>query len=116
MLRNYFQNSEVGMTKDQYFEMMEMLGKPVIDSDIPIEHDDFPVEIQQAFIVYRMLKDEWDTFSGTYFGKSLIGVTEILNAVEIDDPVDQRLIISLVRSIDSIRIELLESKKKPGSK
>jgi hypothetical protein len=66
------------MTKDQYFEMCEMLGSEPSDSEIPVEFEDFPFEVQQAFNAYRMLRDEWDTMNGTYLGKSLIGVRDIL--------------------------------------
>ena len=43
------------MTKEQYFEMCEMLGSQPVDSEIPVELDDFPVEVQQAFLVYKQL-------------------------------------------------------------
>ena len=85
------QNSNIGMTKDQYFEMCEMLGSEPKESEIPIEFEDFPIEMQQAFSAYKMLRDEWDGFNGVYLGKSLIGIGEVLTATEID-PEDQEQI------------------------
>lgn len=111
------QNSNVGMTKDQYFEMCEALGTEPLESEIPVELDDFPIEVQQAFNVYRMLRDEWDTMSGIYLGKSLIGITEVLSATEID-PEDTKFITLLVRNIDQVRAQEINSKKantKPAS-
>lgn len=111
------QNSNVGMTKEQYFEMCEALGTEPVESEVPVEIEDFPVEVQQAFAVYRMLRDEWDSMSGVYLGKTLIGITEILAATEID-PEDNRFIITLVRLIDQIRAKEINSKKanqKPAS-
>ena len=64
----------LGMTKESYFEMCEMMGSEPVESEIPVEFDDFPLEVQQAFNAYRMLRDEWDTMNGNYLGKSLIGV------------------------------------------
>ena len=47
------------MTKDTYFEMCELLGNTPIASEIPVDFDDFPLEVQQSFTVYRMLRDDW---------------------------------------------------------
>jgi hypothetical protein len=79
-----------------------MLGEPIVESNIPVEFDDFPLEVQQAFSVYRMLRDEWDTMNGNYLGKSLIGIKDVLEATEIDLQ-DQKFIVVLVRLIDDIR-------------
>lgn len=104
------QNAGVGMTKDQYFEMCEMLGNEPVESEVPLEFDDFPLQVQQALIVYRMLRDEWDGMSGTYLGKSLIGIAEVMEATEIDQE-DQKFTVYLVRHIDNVRIQEINSKK-----
>jgi len=101
----------VGMSKDQYFEMCEALGNDPVESEIPIEFDDFPLEVQQAFNAYRMLRDEWDTMSGSYLGKSLIGIKDVLEATEID-PSEQKFIIMLIRIIDNVRSDEINNKKK----
>ena len=105
------------MTKDAYFEMCDMLGTEPVEDQIPVEFDDFPLEMQQAFTVYRMLRDEWDGFSGAYFGKSFIGINEVMDATEID-PSDRKFIITLIRMIDDVRSAEIEKKKnssKPAS-
>lgn len=104
------QNGSVAMSKEAYFEMCEMLGSEPKEDEIPVEFDDFPFEAQQALNVYRMLRDEWDAMSGTYLGKSFIGITEIMDATEVDH-VDRKLIIMLIRMIDSVRTEQINSKK-----
>jgi hypothetical protein len=101
----------VGMSKDQYFEMCEALGNDPVESEIPIEFDDFPLEVQQAFNAYRMLRDEWDTMSGSYLGKSLIGIKDVLEATEIDTS-EQKFIIMLIRIIDNVRSDEINNKKK----
>jgi hypothetical protein len=101
------------MTKETYFEMCEMMNTEPVDSEIPVELEDFPLEVQQAFEVYRMLRDEWDTMSGNYLGKSLIGIKDLLEAAEIDVQ-DQKFTIMLVRQIDQVRsneINKLKSQK-----
>jgi len=99
------------MTKDQYFEMCEMLGSEPLDSEIPVEFEDFPLEVQQAFNAYRMLRDEWDTMNGNYLGKSLIGVKDVLEATEIEQS-EQKFIIMLIRMIDTVRSDEINNKKK----
>lgn len=99
------------MTKDAYYEMCEMLGNEPIESEVPVEFEDFSFEVQQAFNAYRMLRDEWDTMSGSYLGKSLIGIKDILEATEVD-PSEHKFIIMLIRMIDNVRSDEINSKKK----
>ncbi len=99
------------MTKDAYFEMCEELGNEPLESEIPVDFEDFPLEVQQAFNAYKMLRDEWDTMSGSYLGKSLIGVKDILEATEIDVS-EHKLVIMLIRIIDNVRSEEINNKKK----
>lgn len=99
------------MTKEQYFEMCEMMGSEPVESEIPVEFDDFPLEVQQAFNAYRMLRDEWDTMNGNYLGKSLIGVKDVLEATEIEHS-DQKFIVMLIRMIDNVRSDEINNKKK----
>ena len=99
------------MTKDQYFEMCEALGTEPIESQIPVEFDDFPLEVQQAFNAYRMLRDEWDTMNGVYLGKSLIGIKDVLEATEIELS-EHKFIIMLIRLIDTVRSEEVNNRRK----
>jgi hypothetical protein len=101
----------VGMTKEAYFEMCEALGSQPLESEIPVEFDDFPLEVQQAFNAYRMLRDEWDTMSGSYLGKSLIGIKDVLEATEVELS-EHKFIIMLIRIIDNVRSEEINNKKK----
>ena len=57
------------MTKEAYFEMCDMLGSEPIEEEIPLELDDFPELVQQAFVIYGMLSDIWEGMSGSYLGK-----------------------------------------------
>ena len=99
------------MTKQAYFEMCEMMNSEPVESEIPVEFEDFPLEVQQAFNAYRMLRDEWDTMNGNYLGKSLIGIKDVLEATEIE-PLEQKFIVMLIRMIDSVRSDEINNKKK----
>ena len=102
------------VSKETYFEMCEMLGSQPVEEEIPVEYDDFPVEVQQALSAYRLLRDEWDSMSGSYLGKSFVGIHDILDAVEIN-PGDRRHILSLIHLIDEVRSSIIHEKEKPAS-
>ena len=98
------------MTKDQYFEMCEMLGSEPLDSEIPVEFEDFPFEVQQAFNAYRMLRDEWDTMNGNYMGKSYAGILDIFTILEV--PVeDHKTLYNLIGIIDNHRSKAIADAK-----
>ena len=103
------------MTKQQYLDMCEQLGTEPLEQEIPVELDDLPLEVQQALLVYRMLKDDWEGFNGIYLGKSYIGLTEILHYTEVE-PQDHKIILTLIRIIDGIRANILNEKQKKPAK
>jgi hypothetical protein len=98
------------MTKEQYFEMCEMLGTNPIDSEIPIEIDDLPLEVQEAINIYSHLRDDWDYTGGNYIGKSLIGFKDILNMYEVNKS-DYKYMYELIIYIDRIRAKQIHDSK-----
>ena len=48
------------MSKQDYLDMCEQLGNEPIESEIPVEFDDFPLDVQQALNAYKFMRDEWD--------------------------------------------------------
>jgi len=104
------------MTKEMYLEMCSQLGTEPVDSEIPVEVEDFPLEAQQALLAYRMLRDEWEGFNGLYLGKSLVGLTEVLDFIEASDQADRKLIVILIQTIDGIRGNLINEKQKKPAK
>lgn len=119
MIVSYLHNTEVHMTKDTYFEMCEALGSEPIDSEIPVEMEDFPHEVQQAFNLYFMLRDQWDTMGGSYLGKDTSTLFQFFELYGIEKH-DQLLIIDLVQHMDYTRRKSINdrkpSNKKPSSK
>jgi hypothetical protein len=103
------------MTKEMYLTMCEQLGNEPELSEIPVEVEDLPLEAQQALLAYRMLRDEWEGFNGLYLGKSLVGLTEILDFIECDQQ-DRKLIVTLIQTIDAIRGNLINEKQKKPAK
>lgn len=103
------------MTKADYFNMCAELGEEPVEDDIPIEFDDFIWDVQQAFQIYNLLKDDWDGFNGVYLGKNLVGITEIFDISEIDTE-DRYTMILLIKLIDKIRTQEINRKEqKPAA-
>lgn len=98
------QNNSIGMTKEQYYEMCEQLGTDPVDSEIPVEIDDFALEAQLALNMYKLLRDEWEPMSGQYLGKNLNGIFEVFEAYEIFAK-DKKIYLELIHLIDQVRIE-----------
>jgi hypothetical protein len=98
------QNGSISMTKAQYYEMCEQLGSEPVDSEIPVELDDFAMEVQLALNIYRMLRDEWEYMNGNYLGKNLNGIFELFEVYEIPSK-DKKFYLELIHMIDFIRID-----------
>jgi hypothetical protein len=110
-LNSYFENSSLGMTKQGYFEMCEMMNTDPVESQIPVEYEDLVLEVQQALQIYHNLQDSWDYMGGNYIGKNLSGFRDVLDILEIPQE-DRRSIYELVMMIDRIRANIINTKNK----
>ena len=98
------------MTKDAYFEMCEALDSEPLDSEIPVDYEDFCVDVQEALSIYYKLRDEWDTMNGRYLGKNYSGILDIFNILEV--PVeDHKTVFNLLGIIDGHRSRALADSK-----
>lgn len=103
------------MTPDQYFEMCAQLGNEPNPSEVPVTFEDFVLEVQEAFEIYNLLKDEWDGFNGLYLGKNLVGITEIFDISGIEQEY-RYVMILLIKMIDRIRVQEINAKReKPAA-
>lgn len=106
------------MTKERYFEMCEALGSEPLESEIPIDLEDFPEEVQQAFQIYYLLKDIWDTMGGNYLGKDTSTLFNFFDLYDIEKP-NRLFIVNLIQQMDYARSKLISTKQKakePSSK
>lgn len=98
------------MTKDAYFEMCESLGTEPVEDEIPVEFEDFFLDVQEALSIYQKLRDEWDTMNGNYLGKSYAGLIDILELLDV--PVeDRKTQYELIGIIDGHRIKAIANAK-----
>jgi hypothetical protein len=109
------------MSKDAYFEMCEALGSEPLEEEIPVDMEDFPPDVQQAFNIYYMLKDCWDSMGGGYLGKDMSNIFQFFDLYNIDGP-DRLFSLSLIQHMDYIRSSIVSEKlnasrkQKPSSK
>lgn len=110
MLESFFENLSAKMTKEDYFDMCEALGTEPVESEIPVEINDFPDEVQEAINVYYKLRDEWDTMNGVYMGKSYTGLIDILDIVEIPKE-DRKYTLEWISVMDAARSKTIAAQK-----
>lgn len=96
------------MTREQYFEMCNMVGNEPKEDEIPVEFEDLNEDVQYTITVYNMLQDNYDTMNGIYLGKSMAGISDIFNMMGVEDPKSCFFIIGV---IDRVRSEIINTKK-----
>ena len=96
------------MTKEVYYEMCEALNSEPIDSEIPVEFEDLHLDVQEAFIIYNTLQDNWDTMNGGYLGKNFAGILDVLELFEVDD---RKVTFQLIRKLDEYRSKALAARR-----
>ena len=82
---------------------------------MPPEIGDFPLEVQQAFLVHSVLPDNWDGMSGAYMGKDLSALGEVLNIYDIEDKRTVFFYLSHIGRVssNSINEEVQRRQKQP---
>jgi len=99
------------MTKDQYYEMCDMLGNEPNTEEIPVEFDDLSILVQQALEIYYYLPDRWEGMSATFMGKDYSIVFELFTTYEIEHNVERRLLLRIMNIVDSIRSRIIRDKQ-----
>jgi hypothetical protein len=81
-----------------------------LDND---EGENWPIEFQQGFQVWGYLTDQWDGMSGSYFGKHMSGIQDIMNILEIEE---QKEVLQIVKIIDAKYSKEVNKKNKDAQK
>ena len=95
MLQVHFEAQDKKFT--EYLAVCEKLGKEPDLSKIPIDTNNFPYEVQLAFLLHDTLPDRWDGASGSYLGKEWSAIGTLLNAYDIED---RRTVLFFIKTID----------------
>jgi len=103
------------MTKDSYFEMCEMMGHEPLEEEIPVEVPDFPDLVQQCFVIYGILTDNWDSMGGGYMGKDYGLVFNLFQVYNITEGEEILLCLDFLQHMDGVRQKLIAEKIKAKS-
>lgn len=87
-----------------------MMGTEPVDEEIPVEINDLPFQAQTALEIYSYLRDRYDSFSGTFLGKDLSNIKQVLEIWEVSLN-EYKIIFMIINMIDSIRINALIKNK-----
>jgi len=100
-LTQHFTGTGQGFDRQKRIDMMIQMEENGIEVDWSEldkdEGENWPILFQQAFSVWNCLTDQWDGMSGSYFGKQMSGIKDIMDIFEIDE---QREVLKLVKIID----------------
>lgn len=99
------------MTKETYFEMCEMLGQEPVESEIPVDPNDFPLLVQDTLSIYNLLEDRWDSMGGGYLGKNYSTVFNFFGLYNIEE-YEALLVLDILQHVDSVRAKLVAEKLK----
>lgn len=103
------------MSKDAYFDMCEQLNEEPIEEEIPLEIGDFPELVQQCFVVYGILPDQWDSMGGGFMGKDYSIVFSLFQVYDIGDSAEVLLCLDFLQHMDGVRQKLIAEKIKANS-
>lgn len=73
------------MTDEQYFAMCEQMGWEPREEEIPKDLGSFPLEIQEALILFNILPDKIEGMSGTWLGKDYSSLETFMNIYETEN-------------------------------
>lgn len=113
MIHELFKFQEQGMDLEKILRVHEQLGTEPGDDEIPPDMEDFPIEVQEAFLIYNYLGDRWEGMSGTYMGKDLNSFSEFCN---IEGFENKKIILQFVKQIDNVRMGILTKKAEQKAK
>jgi hypothetical protein len=102
------------MTQESYFELCEALGSEPVESEIPVEYDDLTEIAQQAINIYQLLRDIWEPMSGSYLGKDTSNIFDFFDLYDIEKE-ERRVIITLIKTLDTERNKLIQQSQKANS-
>ena len=85
---------------------------------MPPTTEDYPLEVQVAFLLHDLLPDRWDGMSGSYFGKDMSSLGTLLKVHEVEDKKNTIFWIKQIeaRNSENINKKLQRKRKAAESK
>ena len=98
---------------DTYLDICEQKGIEPDPNEMPPTLEDYPSEVQVAFLLHNLLPDRWEGMSGSYLGKDYSCLNLLFETWEVEDKKTCMFFIKHIEMYNSQQInEKLESKRK----
>ena len=114
-LKNHFKENIQKFDADKEFDILVQMEENGMKVDWDnyhkrIEENNgivFPWTIQQAFQVWSYLTPNWEGMGGTYLGRFMQGVQELMNLLQIEE---QKIVLQFVQKIDGYYAKTVNDK------
>lgn len=77
---------DTGIDINKYLALCEQLGEEPDPEKMPVERAQFPLEVQEAWMLHDFLAEKWDGASGYYLGKDYSALETYIKHLKITDP------------------------------
>lgn len=75
--------------------------------------EDYPSEVQEAFLIHSCLPDRWDGMSGMFLGKDWSALGTLLKVFEVED---KRTVVTMLKAIDDRNSNSINQKQSERQK
>ena len=80
---------------------------------MPVDRSNFPLEVQEAFMLHDLLSDRWEGMSGSYFGKEMSALKTYIDVFNITNPKQS---LWFLKHIEHYNSQLINEKQKKRRK
>lgn len=98
---------------ETHYKIAEQTGQAVDESKLPPTLNDYPYEVQCAFLIHDSLPDKYDTNVGIHMGKDWTALNTLLEIYEIED---KKTVIYFLQHIQARHSNKLNKDLKAKSK
>ena len=77
--------------------------------------EDYPLEVQVAFLLHDLLPDRWDCMSGSYMGKDFSSIGTLLDIWKVKDKKTCLYFIKHIEARNTDKINKAQERKRKAS-
>jgi len=77
--------------------------------------EDYPYEVQVAFLLHDLLPDKWDGMSGSYFGKDMSALGTLLDIWKVQDKKTCLYFIKNIEARNTQKVNKSQERKRKAS-
>ena len=80
---------------------------------MPVDRSNFPLEVQEAFMLHDLLSDRWEGMSGAYLGKDM---SALQTYIDVFDITNHKQSLWFLKHIEHYNSQLINEKQKKRRK